>query len=160
MQHAEMLIDSLASPHDLLWPRHEWPVMRFDRPLGVGAVGGHGPIRYVVEHYTPGRGARFRFLAPAGFNGYHALALTPTRDSGVQRLEHVLEMDAHGFGALQWAFVFRWLHDALVENALDRAEEHATGKRVRTRWSLWVRLLRTAFGVVRRERNGPTARYI
>lgn len=39
------LIGSLASRNDLLWPRHIWPKMEFDRPLSVGATGGHGPIR-------------------------------------------------------------------------------------------------------------------
>jgi hypothetical protein len=34
------LLDSLASENDRLWPRACWPAMRFDRPLGVGAVGG------------------------------------------------------------------------------------------------------------------------
>ncbi|MDQ3135435.1 MAG: hypothetical protein M3Q76_11655, partial [Acidobacteriota bacterium] len=49
------LIDKLASRDDLLWPRERWPAMKLDRPLGVGAKGGHGPIRYVVEAYEPGR---------------------------------------------------------------------------------------------------------
>jgi len=46
------LIDSLASREDRLWPKHVWPRMEFDRSLGVGAKGGHGPIRYFVEEYT------------------------------------------------------------------------------------------------------------
>jgi hypothetical protein len=49
------LIDTLASAEDKLWPRDRWPAMKFDRPLSVGAVGGHGPIRYTVESYQPGR---------------------------------------------------------------------------------------------------------
>ena len=39
------LIDSLAAADDLLWPTDRWPPMQFDRALGVGASGGHGPIR-------------------------------------------------------------------------------------------------------------------
>ena len=157
-QRAAELIDSLASPQDLLWPRDAWPAMRFDRPLGVGAVGGHGPIRYTVEQYEAGRWVRFRFTAPTGFDGYHALELTTT-DAGVgQQLRHVLEMNARGVGALQWAVIYRWLHDALVENALDRAERHASGEQVRTPWSLWVRVLRKALGVVRGGRVGSANR--
>lgn len=65
------LLDSLSSPEDRLWPRHAWPRMAFDRPLEVGARGGHGPIRYVVEAYTPGQSIRFRFIGPSGFDGFH-----------------------------------------------------------------------------------------
>ncbi|UNO43730.1 DUF2867 domain-containing protein [Streptomyces sp. MST-110588] len=39
--------------------------MRFDRPLGVGAYGGHGPVRYRVSAYDPGRRIRFDFTSPA-----------------------------------------------------------------------------------------------
>jgi hypothetical protein len=38
------LMDTVASDDDALWPKTSWPRVRFDRPLGVGAVGGHGPI--------------------------------------------------------------------------------------------------------------------
>ncbi len=65
------LINSLASPRDLLWPRDMWPRMEFDGPLGVGATGGHKPIRYSVEAYQPGQSIRFRFLGPKGFDGFH-----------------------------------------------------------------------------------------
>ena len=47
------LIDSLASRDDRLWPNGKWPPMRFDRPLAIGAVGGHGPVRYSVVEYRP-----------------------------------------------------------------------------------------------------------
>jgi hypothetical protein len=56
--------------------------MRFDRPLAVGAIGGHGPIRYVVEAYDPGAMIRFRFTRPAGFDGVHGFTVV-TRDEGV-----------------------------------------------------------------------------
>ncbi len=65
------LLDSLASPEDALWPIRSWPPMKFDQGLVVGAVGGHGPIGYVVEHYSPGQQIRFRFTRPEGFQGTH-----------------------------------------------------------------------------------------
>jgi len=43
------LIDSLSSQEDCLWPNHSWPCMKFDRPLGIEADGGHGPIGFFVE---------------------------------------------------------------------------------------------------------------
>jgi hypothetical protein len=135
------LLDSLSSRHDLLWPIEHWPRMRFDRPLGVGASGGHGPIRYDVEAYVPGRHVRFRFRAPRGFEGRHALEVEPA--GGGSTLRHVLEMEARGPARLAWPLVFRPLHDALVEDALDKAERALTGGVARpARWSWRVRLLR------------------
>ena len=64
------LIDRLASENDVLWPSDRWPPMRFDRPLSVGAVGGHGPIRYVIEAYEPGRSIRFHFTKTGRISGW------------------------------------------------------------------------------------------
>ena len=79
------LLDSLASDADALWPRSAWPAMRFDRPLGVGAVGGHGPIPYAVEEYHPGRLVSFRFLGPRGFNGHHRFEVLPGGPQATKR---------------------------------------------------------------------------
>jgi hypothetical protein len=117
--------------------------MRFDRALSVGAVGGHGPIRYVIEAYEPSRRICFRFTAPRGFDGTHAFEV---REAGGRvRLEHVLLMQTTGPARLTWPLVFRPLHDALLEDALDRAERTLTGAvRTPARWSPYVRALRTA----------------
>jgi hypothetical protein len=32
-------------------------------------VGGHGPVRYCVEEYEPGRSIRFRFIGSEGGHG-------------------------------------------------------------------------------------------
>jgi len=48
------LLGSLASEQDRLWPSQAWPAMRLNRPLAVGAAGGHGPVRYVVTGYEVG----------------------------------------------------------------------------------------------------------
>ncbi len=71
------LIDGLGSADDRLWPHDRWPPMHFDRPLSVGAIGGHGPIRYVVESYRPGHSVQFRFTRPKGFLGYHRFEVEP-----------------------------------------------------------------------------------
>lgn len=60
------LIDGLAGDEDRLRPRGAWPPMTFDRPLEVGATGGHGPIRYRVSDYVRGHWIRFRFTEPRG----------------------------------------------------------------------------------------------
>jgi hypothetical protein len=135
------LIDTLASPHDALWPRRDWPRMAFDRPLGVGARGGHGPVRYFVESYTPGQAIRFRFTGPRGFDGWHALeVLDATRQHCV--LEHRIEMRARGWARLSWPLFFRPLHDAVVEDALTVAEESLGLAPRAVPWSWYVCLLR------------------
>lgn len=135
------LLDSLSSPDDRLWPNESWPRMRFDRPLGVGAVGGHGPIRYVVESYEPGLQVRFRFTGPRGFVGTHGLdveAMHPGRTT----LVHSLEMEARGAARIGWPLLFRPLHDALVEDALDQAERSLGLSPHGAVWSRRVRALR------------------
>lgn len=136
------LLDSLASNQDLLWPGDRWPALRFDCPLQVGAVGGHGPIRYRVEMYEPGRAIRFRFTGMRGVHGTHGFEIKASTPGRV-RLEHRLSMRVSGVALLSWPLIFRWLHDALIEDALDRAEASITSRPLQERrWSLWVRFLR------------------
>lgn len=135
------LIDSLSSREDSLWPRHSWPRMEFDRPLQVGATGGHGPIRYFVENYTPGRSIRFRFTGPRGFNGHHRFELFETTGE-VCILRHTLEMDAIGPAVISWPLVFRPLHNALIEDSLALAQANLGQQPLVHKWSSWVKLLR------------------
>jgi hypothetical protein len=136
------LLDSLASKQDLPWPHDRWPTMRLDRPLQIGAAGGHGPIRYRVEWYEPGRAVLFRFTGMRGFHGTHGFEIKDSAP-GMVRLEHRLCMRLSGVALLSWPLMFRWLHDALVEDALDRAEAAVTTRPLQERrWSLWVRFLR------------------
>jgi len=115
--------------------------MKFDRNLGVGAVGGHGPIRYYVEAYEPGKSVRFRFTGPRGFNGHHGYEILGLRPQGCI-LRHTLEMIAHGPAVVSWPLVFCPLHDALIEDSLALAQA-SLGERPEVRaWSLWVKALR------------------
>ena len=136
------LIDSLGARENALWPRESWPPMRFNRPLGVGAIGGHGPVRYVVEAYEPGKSIRFRFTAPRGFVGTHGFDVEEIGPEAV-RLRHTLLMRLRGWARLTWPLAFRWLHDALLEDALDCAEVNCgASRREKRKWSVWVRVLR------------------
>lgn len=139
------LLDSLSTGHDRLWPRDEWPPMRLDGPLGVGASGGHGPVRYVVVAYQPGQLVRFRFTRPAGFHGHHAFVVSESSNDANVILRHELTMSVTGFARLTWPLFFRPLHDALIEESLDRAETQ-TGHppEVPAKRSLWTRMLRSA----------------
>ncbi len=135
------LLDSLASRKDLLFPFERWPRMIFDRPLAVGARGGHGPIRYFVEAYAPGRQATFRFTGPSGFDGYHQFEVL-SLDEQSTLLRHTLKMRARGLALLSWPLIFRPLHDALLEDALAKAEAALGNTPTVVPWSPWVRGLR------------------
>jgi hypothetical protein len=143
-QRVGSLVDSLSSAEDALWPHRAWPRMTLDAPLGVGAAGGHGPIRYFVAAYSPGAWVRFRFTAPRGFEGTHRLECLPAA-AGATTLVHTLEMEAVGPALLTWPLIFRPLHDALIEDALTTAEA-SLGLPLHVQpWSRRVKLLRSLF---------------
>jgi hypothetical protein len=135
------LIDALASPADKLWAGGAWPRMRLDRPLGVGARGGHGPIRYDVVEYVPGQLARFAFTQPSGLAGWHAVeVLDATATHCV--LEHRVEMRLQGWARITWPLLWRPLHDALIEDGLANAQAALGLQPLRRPWSGYVRMLR------------------
>ena len=136
------LLDSLASKDDRLWPQRRWPPMRLDHGLTVGSCGGHGPVRYEVARYEPGRLAAFAFTPDFGIVGEHRCEVVDGPD-GTTLLRHTLEGRPTGWMRLGWPLVFRPLHDALIEDAFDRAEAQVNG----ARWTpsslpIHVRLLR------------------
>jgi len=140
---AGSLLDGLSSRADPLWPTEHWPPMRFDRPLAVGALGGHGPIRYRVAEYSPGSRIVFGFTGPPGLTGTHEWRVEPAGEGC--RLRHTIEGAAAGGMLIAWPALYRPLHDALIEDALDKAERALTGAVARPRsWSWRVRFLRRA----------------
>jgi hypothetical protein len=121
------LLDSLSSDDDRLWPRRRWPAMRLDRGLEPGSSGGHGPVRYTVARYEPGRLAAFAFTPAFPILGEHRCEVLDAPGGGTV-LRHTLEGRPSGWMRLGWPLCFRWLHDALIEDALDRAEAHVAGR--------------------------------
>lgn len=133
------LIDRLSAADDPLFPTPAWPAMTFDGPLAVGASGGHGPVRYRVAAYEPGRRVRFDFTEPD--DGFHEISVEPLGERRC-RVRHVLETTPRRLERLLWPTVIRPVHDTMVEEVLDNAERAATGHCAHpTRWSRWVRLL-------------------
>jgi hypothetical protein len=130
------LLATLGTEDDRLWPVADWPPTRLDGPAVPGTTAGHGPVRYVLSEVSPDH-LRFRFTAPKGLHGYHEFTV-----SG-DTLTHVLAGTLHGAARLSWPLVFRPLHNALLEQLLDRAELAVTGRVSRpARWSRYVRFLR------------------
>ncbi|MBC8368197.1 SRPBCC family protein [bacterium] len=134
------LLDSLATQEDLLWPHETWPRMKFEQALSVGARGGHGPIRYEIEDYQPGRFIRFRFTGPRGFLGHHGYEIEESESGAI--LRQVLEMNTSGSALLTWPLIYRPMHDALIEDSLTKAEFVLGLEPEYRSWSLWVKCLR------------------
>ncbi len=136
------LLSSLGSPDDRLWPADRWPPLELDGPVRPGARGGHAAIRYTVTEHLPGRRVAFTFDEPTGLVGSHRFEVDEHPDGG-SVLRHVLDAQPHGSMRLLAPLAVRWLHDALLEDALDRAERSlGVGPGRPARWSPYVRLLR------------------
>ena len=123
---AGKLLDRLGTPGDPLWPSPTWIPMRLDRPLAVGADGGHGPVRYHVTAYEPGRRVEFTFHPRTGLTGTHTAEIRPY---GPDRcvLHHRLTATPTGTMRLLWPALVRTCHDTVVEHLLDNAEHALTG---------------------------------
>jgi len=127
--------------------------MRLDRPLSVGARGGHGPIRYHVEDYVPRQLVRFRFEAPAGFDGYHEYLILRIAEADTV-LRHSLLMQTTGPARLSWPLLYQPLHDALIEDSLDKASRSLRVEAPEPhRWSWRVRCLRAVARGAQRRRS-------
>ncbi|WP_433505693.1 DUF2867 domain-containing protein [Pseudonocardia halophobica] len=137
------LVDSLGRPGDRLWPAG-WSPMTLDRPLGPGAAGGHGGLRYAVSRHEPGRLVQFTAAPGQGLDGTHAFVVEP-RGPGRCVLRHDLRLRTSGAMRLLWPLAVRPLHDAVLEDLLDTAERALdTGPARPARWSPLVRVLRRA----------------
>lgn len=139
------LIDTLGSEHDRLWPSGRWPTLAigFDRPLAVGARGGHGPIHYAVSAYAPSEEVEFSFDRRSGVAGTHRLRAEPL-GGGRSRLTHTVDADL----GLRYVLVlpaFRAMHDAVLGDLLDRAELQTTGRVARP--SVTPRWLRMVYAI-------------
>ncbi len=119
--------------------------MRLNKPLGLGATGGHGPLRYSVIEYEPGKKFTFQFLSPRGFVGKHWFEILRHGTNGTT-LRHTIDMSLSGSALLSWPIAIRPLHDALVEDALTNAQVVLGESPTPASWSLWVRLLRKFVG--------------
>jgi hypothetical protein len=136
------ILDTLGSRDDRLWAVDIWPAepVRFDRPLSVGATGGHGAIRYSVEWYEPGWLIVFRITPGGGLCGTHGFELEPL-GADRTRLTHFLEAETRPWMRPILPILIGW-HNAMVETALDRAELEATGSLTRpTHIPLWLRIV-------------------
>ncbi len=135
------MISTLSSKKDKVWPTEKWPAMRFKNGLKKDSKGGHEPIKYFIKEYKTDGFIEFNFLKPTGFNGTHTFEASEI-DENTTLLKHTIKMDVSGKGMILWLFAIRSLHDALLEDAFDKIENHFSKKKKKTNWSFWVKFLR------------------
>ncbi len=153
------LLMAMSGPDGRLWPPGI-PTMRFDGPLAVGAHGRHGPIHYTVTFLDPTSGNLvFGFREPTGLVGRHSFHVRPDENAGAV-LRHEVVANPEGWMRLKWPLVIRWVHDAVVEEVLDRAEV-ATGTVLVQPYqrSLWVRALLAVGSKTSRDTGAPPAHH-
>jgi Protein of unknown function (DUF2867) len=120
--------------------------MELDGPVALGASGGHGPLRYRVTDYRPQRLIEFTMLPGQGLDGTHTFSVRQAGPAATL-VRHVAEPRLRGSMRLLWPLGVRWIHDAVLEDLLDRAEAAVGAGPARpARWSPWVRLLRRLHG--------------
>ncbi|WP_454793067.1 hypothetical protein [Mycolicibacterium lutetiense] len=154
------LLAELGSEGDIVWPSRNWPSMKLDAPLRVGASGGHGAVRYQCTALVPRRLIEFTFDSIGGrpLDGHHAFEILE-RSGGVL-LRHTIDAQVPDLIA-RWRFcsLIQPTHDVVIEELFD-VIELLTGKSSESstpRWSLWVRLLRHRRGLsIRPVSNTPT----
>ena len=133
------LFNTLATDNDMMLETDKWPPMKLDKGLLVGSKGGHGPIKYFVTEYQLEKSITFQFDL-TGFNGFHRFDLTELEPNKTE-LSHIIDMTTIGSATLKWAIAIRWLHDAFIEDAFDKVENHFTMDKKSSKWNLWVRTL-------------------
>jgi hypothetical protein len=143
-----LVLGTLATPDDQLWPTELWPPMIVEGPFAVGSKASHGmgAVKYRIAEYEPGRRVRFD-LTPdptgmfAGFEGCHSFEVEPTQQGSLIR--HTIRAHAPLSTALKWWLVGFWLHCAIIEDGFDKVQRKFEGDLARPqKWNWWVKFLR------------------
>ena len=138
------LLDTLASADDKFWPHENWPPVRLNLPLQVGATGGHGTGPYTVSSYAPGRHIRFEFGGDR--QGFHEFTVQQTDDTACL-LRHILNAQLKFNSAWRWYFLIRPLHNALIEDLFDKVQSQVAKVVHPQVWSSRVQKLRHERGM-------------
>ena len=144
-ENVTQLFRTLATKNDAIWPFEKWPAMRFQNGLEIGAKGGHGRIRYTVVGFEEGEQIIFKFTKPEGFVGTHALIIKELSANETEVRHEIKMQTATLKDSFFWITIIRWLHDALIEDAFDKLENHFLIEKKETKYSIWVTLLRELY---------------
>ena len=135
------ILKTLSTENDRIWPKEKWPEMKFKGGIQIGAIGGHGPIRYTVEKYNPSEIIQFRFSKPHGFHGIHKFEISELTSEKTE-IKHTIDMSTDLKGSLLWIFAIRSLHDALIEDGFDKLENNFSEVHKSSKWNFWVNFIR------------------
>ncbi len=135
------LLTTLATKDDLIWPKENWPAIRFKNGINLNTKGGHGPIKYTIEEYNLEKIIQFRFTKPKGFLGIHKFELKELNNSQTE-IKHIIDINTNFRATLNWIFIIRPLHDALIEDAFDKLENNFSSNKKKAKWSFWVKFIR------------------
>lgn len=153
IERAGALLDALGSPEDRLWPSDRWHPMVLSDKHARGSHGGHGSVRYEVVESAPGRSVTFAFRGD-GLQGTHRFEVT--EDPEGVRWQHVLDLESPSWVTRRLVLP---LHDALLEDLLDRAEALAAGRTPRPARHSWpVRWRRAVSSLVETPPEPPPVR--
>lgn len=149
------LVEKLSSKDDKIWPYEHWPAIKFKDGLKVGSKGGHGIIRYTITEYDPNHIIKFQFSKPKGFNGTHEFRIQEVSQHQTE-IKHLLQVNTSFVATFQWYLFIRWLHDALIEDAFDKVENHFSSKKKVSSYSVWVKLWRWLLAPKSRKNPKPS----
>ncbi|WP_452228358.1 MULTISPECIES: hypothetical protein [unclassified Lacinutrix] len=145
VEKVALLLDTLGTDEDQIWPVVNWPAMRFKNGVEVGSKGGHGFIRYTIIALKEGESITFQFTKPDNFIGTHSLFLKAVSEKETEISHEITMRTASLKASVLWLFVIRWLHDALLKEAFDNLENRfMEGKKI-PKYNFWVRFLRNTF---------------
>ena len=135
------ILQTLSSKEDRLWPHEIWPPMVLNNGLQLNSSGGHGPIGYYISKYDYGESIEFTFTRPTEFVGTHKFEIIKISNNS-KCLRHTISMDVNLKGMVAWYFTIKWLHDALLEDCLDKVTNQLSDNKAYSPHNFWVRRLR------------------
>ncbi len=63
-------------------------------------------------------------------------------ENGKTELKHTIDISVVGKGLFAWNLAIRTLHNALLEDALDKVENQFLTEKRKTEWTIWVKILK------------------
>lgn len=115
--------------------------MVLNNGLKINSFGGHGPIGYYISNYAIGKSIEFTFTKPKEYIGTHRFEIIETA-ANTTLLKHSINMSLNSKGIVTWYFAIKWLHDALLEDCLDKVHNQIHKSQIQTPHNFWVKYLR------------------
>lgn len=135
------IIPQLCSPNQTIWPIENWPALQFNDGVKLEAHGGVATIRYRISEILPNSKIVFSFTTPKQFNGIQRFDVNPI-GLNMTEFKHTTEIVVGLKGYIYWHSIIKWLHNALMEDMLNKISGKVAGEEIQTSYNLWVKTLR------------------